>query len=173
LWTVLTYVFVTIIAAVPLAAVCLLTAEGFRNGDRTGDALVTARLMAGAHTAGGHTGDARPLIAGRVRNPSGTPVIAALDARPASLPPLLAGPLTVTVPRWTGRRKFRPGRYTCVGVVPAAGSAEFAVPVPLPARRYLLTVAVGQEGGRLRVYRLRLAGPGTALGRSEIRATVS
>jgi len=60
------------------------------------------------------------------------------------------------VPRRTLRRKFRPARYATVGVVPAGGAAEFAAPVPARARRCLLTAAVGQEGGRLRVRRLRL-----------------
>ena len=31
------------------------------------------------------------------------------------------------------------------------------IPVLVPARRYLLTAVTGQAGGRLRVYRLRLA----------------
>jgi hypothetical protein len=60
------------------------------------------------------------------------------------------------VPRRTLRRKFRPAKYATVGVAPAGGAAVFAVPVPARARRYLLTAAVGQEGGRLRVHRLRL-----------------
>jgi hypothetical protein len=41
-------------------------------------------------------------------------------------------------------------------VAPAGGAAELAVPVTVRARRYVLTAAVGQEGGRLRVHRLRL-----------------
>ncbi len=62
---------------------------------------------------------------------------------------------------WTSRGKFRPGRYATVGVAPAGGAAELAVPVPSRARRYVLTAAVGQEGGRLRVHRLRLGLPVT------------
>jgi hypothetical protein len=56
----------------------------------------------------------------------------------------------------TGRGKFRPGRFETVGVAPAGGAAELAVPVTVRARRYVLTAAVGQEGSRLRVHRLRL-----------------
>ncbi|HVT69036.1 MAG TPA: hypothetical protein VHF26_14895, partial [Trebonia sp.] len=66
----------------------------------------------------------------------------------------------------------RPGGYACVGVVPAGGSAEFAVPLPVRARRCLLTVAVGQEGGRLRVHRLRLDAAAARLGRDEVRTPV-
>ena len=60
------------------------------------------------------------------------------------------------MPWVTGRAKFRPGRYETVGVAPAGGAAELAVPVTERARRYVLTVAVGQEAGRLRIHRLRL-----------------
>ena len=91
-----------------------------------------------------------------MRNPSGAPVFAALSARAALLPAWLAGAHDVSVPRRTLRRRYRPGNYATVGIAPAGGAAEFAVPVPALARRYLLTAVVGQEGGRLRVHRLRL-----------------
>ena len=128
---------------------CLAT--GIRNGDYPGDARVTALLATGTRPD-----EPRPLIVVTVRNPSGTPVIAALTARRALLPALFTEPRGVSVPRWTGRGKFRAGRYETVGVAPAGGAAELAVPVAVRARRYVLTAAVGQEGGRLRVHRLRL-----------------
>ena len=34
--------------------------------------------------------------------------------------------------------------------------AELSAPVPAAVRRYLITVLVGQAGGRLRVHRLRI-----------------
>ena len=77
------------------------------------------------------------------------------------------------MPRRTLRGKFRPGRYATVGVAPAGGAAELAVPVPARARRYVLTAAVGQEGGRLRVHRLRLGRPVTpAQGKLELFSSV-
>jgi hypothetical protein len=144
-------VFCIIAAAGVFAALYYLAAAGTRNGDRLADAQVTALFTIGTHPEG-----ARPLIVATVRNPSETPALAALSARRDLTPAFLAEPHEVSAPQRTLRRKFRPGRYECVGVVPAGGAAELAVPVPVPARRYALTVAVGQEGGRLRVHRLRL-----------------
>jgi hypothetical protein len=154
---VLTYVFGIIVAAGVLAALSYCLAAGARNGDRPGDALVTALL-----TPETQPDEARPLIVVTVRNPSGTPVFAALTARAALLPAGLAGSHDVSVPWRTLRGKFRPGQYATIGVAPAGGAAEFAVPVPARARRYVLTAAVGQEGGRLRVHRLRLGPAGYA-----------
>jgi hypothetical protein len=161
---VLTYVFGIIVAAGVLAALSYCLAAGARNGDRPGDALVTALL-----TQGAQPDEARPLIVVTVRNPSGTPVFAGLTARAAVLPAGLAGSHDVSVPWRTLRGKFRPGQYAVIGVAPAGGAAEFAVPVPARSRRYVLTVAVGQEAGRLRVHRLRLgAGGHAATGRREL-----
>jgi hypothetical protein len=161
---VLTYVFGIITAAGVFAALSWCLAAGLRNGDRPGDALVTALLVTGTQP-----GEARPLIIVTVRNPSGAPVVAGLSARAALLPAGLATSHDVSVPRRTSRGKFRPGRYATVGVAPAEGAAELAVPVPSRARRYVLTAAVGQEGGRLRVHRLRLGPAGhAAQGKLEI-----
>ena len=41
-------------------------------------------------------------------------------------------------------------------MVPGGQYAELSAPVPAAARRYLVTVLVGQAGGRLRVHRLRM-----------------
>jgi hypothetical protein len=160
---VLTPVFLIVAAVGALAALYYLAAAGLRHGDRPGDALVTAVL-----TAQARPDETCPLLVVTVRNPSGTPVLAALRVRRALVPALLAEPHGVTVPLWTLRRKFRPAAYGCVGVVAAGGTAELAVPVPARARRYALTAAVGQEGSRLRVHRLRL-GPASyaADGRDE------
>ena len=156
----LTYVFwitaVFGIGGVLLAAPCYCLATGLRNGDRPGDAHVAAALVTGTRSAAVSCDGASPVIVVTVGNPSGTPVLAALNARRALVPALLTEPHDVGVPRWTGRRKFRPGRYETIGVAPPGGTAELAVPVAVRARRYVLTVAVGQEGGRLRVHRLRL-----------------
>ncbi len=152
----LIFVFAVIAAAGALAAVYRLAAAGFRNGDRPGDALVSAVLSTtGPATTGPATTGAAAGTA-VVRNPSGTPVLVGLTAGPARWPARLASPHAVSVPRWTLRGKFDPARYECVAVVPAGGAAEFAVP-PCAA---VLVVAVGQEGGRLRVHRLRLPPPG-------------
>lgn len=145
-----------IIATVVIAALYYCLAAGLRNGDRPGDAKVTAVLVAGSQPD-----EARPLIVATVRNPSGSPVLVALRARRAVLPGLLTEPYGVSVPRLTSRGKFRPGTYETVGVAPAGGAAELAVPittgpVTARARRYVLTAAIGQDGARLRVHRLRL-----------------
>lgn len=147
----LTYVFWIILTACVCAALYYCAAAGARNGDRPGDAKITALL-----TTGTQPDEARPVITVTVRNPSGTPVLVALNARRAWLPAPLTEPRGVSVPRLTGRKKFRPGEYETIGVTPAGGAAELAVPVTVRARRYVLTAAVGQEGGRLRVHRLRL-----------------
>lgn len=136
-----------------LAAFGWLMAAGLRNGDRPSDARVTAALGNAAQPD-----EPRPVVVATVRNPSGTPVLAGLSVRRARLPGWLAGGLDVTVPRRTARGRFRPGGYPTIGIVPALGTARFTVPVPASARRYLLTAVVGQAGGRLRVYRLRVAG---------------
>ena len=133
------------------AALYYCLAAGLRNGDRPGDAEITALLSTGTQPD-----EARPVIVVHVRNPSGTPVLVALSARRALLPAPLTEPRGVSVPWLTGRGKFRPGKYETIGVAPADGAAELAVPVAVRARRYVLTAAVGQEGGRLRVHRLRL-----------------
>jgi hypothetical protein len=140
-------------AAGMLAALYYLAVLGFRNGDRPGDALVTTVPLADPVPL---AGTAPAAVAVLVRNPTGTPVLVGLTARAAFLPAWLAMPHDVSVPRWTLRGKFDPERYECVGVVPAGGATEFAVPALARARRTVLTVAVGQEGGRLRVHRLRL-----------------
>ena len=159
----LTHVFWIIAGACVFAALYYCAVAGVRNGDRPGDAKITALL-----TTGTQPDEARPVIVVHVRNPSGTPVLVALSARRSLLPAPLTEPRGVSVPRLTGRGKFRPGRYETVGVAPAGGAAELAVPVTVRARRYVLTAAVGQEGGRLRVHRLRL-GPVSypAAGRDE------
>ena len=159
----LTPVFLIVATVGALAALYYLAAAGLRHGDRPGDALVTAVL-----TASARPDETRPLVIVTVRNPSGTPVLAALRVRRALVPALLTEPHDVTAPLWTLRRKFRPAAYGCVGVAAAGGAAELAVPVPARARRYALAVAVGQEGSRLRVHRLRL-GPASyaADGRDE------
>ena len=41
-------------------------------------------------------------------------------------------------------------------MVPGGQYAELSAPVPAAARRYLVTVLVGQAEGRLRVHRLRI-----------------
>ena len=159
----LTHVFWIIAAACVFAALYYCLAAGLRNGDRPGDAEITALLSSGTQPD-----EARPVIVVHVRNPSGTPVLVALSARRALLPDPLTEPRGVSVPWLTRRGKFRPGKYETIGVAPADGAAELSVPVTVRARRYVLTAAVGQEGGRLRVHRLRL-GPVShpAAGRDE------
>jgi hypothetical protein len=167
-------VFTIIAAAGVLAAVYSLAAAGFRNDDRPGDALVGAMPATTGPATTGPATTGPAAAAAVVRNPSGTPVLVGLTARPAGWPVWLAAPHDVTVPRWTLRGKFDPARYECVAVVPAGGAAEFAVPAsPVSAARApgaaVLTVAVGQEGGRLRVHRLRLGPVGY---RAEGRQTI-
>ena len=150
-----------------LALLCWCAARGFRDGDRPADAKVSAELH-----ASGQPDEPRPVIVATVVNPSGTAMLAALSARPGRLDRLpgwlpvrlgvslaaAAHPLTVTVPRRTARAKFRPGGYATVGVVPARGAVRFPVPVGRAARRYVLTAAIGQSAGRLRLHRLHVAG---------------
>lgn len=150
---------------VVLALLGWCAAQGLRDGDRPADAAVSAALR-----DAGQPDEHRPVIVATVANPSGSPVLAGLSARPGRLSRLpawlgrlerlaeAACPLTVTVPRRTARAKFRPDGYATVGIVPASATVRFLVPVDGAAARYQLTVAVGQAAGRLRVYRLHVPG---------------
>jgi hypothetical protein len=135
-----------------LALLCWYAAAGFRSGDRPDDARITAVLR-----DAGQPDEPRPVVVATVRNPSRTPVLAGLSVRRARVPEWLGGGLNVTVPRRTGRRAYRPSAYPTVGIVPGDATVRFTVPVPAAARRYRLTAAVGQAGGRLRVYRVHVA----------------
>jgi hypothetical protein len=118
---------------------------GLRSGDRPGDATVTAGIR-----RSGQPDEPRPVIIVTVRNPALVPVLVGFSvARDRAL-----APMSVRVPRRTTRRRFRAAAQDVVGVVPAAGIAELPVPVPVRARRYLLTAVIGQSGGRLRVFRV-------------------
>jgi hypothetical protein len=163
--TVVIYFLVIFLGACAVALLGWCGIVGARNGDHPGDARVSA--LVGAGTEGGN-----PLIFATVRNPSGTPALTALRVRRGLVPGALAGKFSVRVPRWTKGRRFRPGAYETIGVVPAGGATEFPVPLTARSHRYVLTVAVGQEGGRLRVYRLRLAGTDTYLSSGEVRAPI-
>ena len=146
---------------VVLALLFWVAAKGVRDGDGPADAMVSAVLR-----DAGQPDERRPVIVATVANPSGRPVVAGLSARPGSLPAWLAGaghPLTVTVPRRTARGKFRPGGYATVGVVPASATVRFLVPVDRAAGRYVLTAAVGQGPGRLRLHRLHIPGARVAV----------
>jgi len=161
--TVVIYFLVIFLGACAIGLLGWCAVVALRNGDHPGDARVSALVGAGAD--GGN-----PVIFATVRNPSRTPALTALRVRRGFVPGPIAGQFSVRVPRWTKGRRFRPGAYETVGVVPASGATEFAVPVAQRSHRYVLTVAVGQQGGRLRVYRLRLAGADIYLGSGEVRA---
>jgi hypothetical protein len=151
------FVVILAIAFATFAALSWCAAMGLRDGDRPADAKVTAVLR-----ASGQPDEPRPVVIALVRNRSDKPVLAGLSARSAVLPAWLRGGHTITVPIRTARRAFRPTGYATVGVVPAHANARFHVPTGVCARRYLLTAAIGQAGGRLRVHRLHVAGPRSA-----------
>jgi hypothetical protein len=163
------YALTIIIAVAALAGGHWWVMSGFWNGDRVGDARVTALLRtAGLPGDAAPSGQGRPEVVACVRNPSDTPLLVALRVRRTLLPSLLADPHTVTVPRWTARRRFQAGEYGTVGVVPDGGTARLVMRVPVSARHCLVTVIVGQAGGRLRVHRLRVGAAGSAAeGRDE------
>ena len=139
------------VGAVVFAAACWCAREGFRNGDRPDDAPVRAALR-----SSGQPGEDRPVAIVAVRNPGGTPVLAAVAVRRALLPGWLTGAVGSAVPRRTARRAYRPDGFPTVAVVPGGQCAELSAPVPAAMRRYLVMVLVGQAGGRLRVHRLRI-----------------
>ena len=149
--TMLSLLIALVVGAVAFAALGWCAREGFRNGDRPDDAPVRAALR-----SSGQPGEERPVAVVGVRNPGGTPVLAAVSVRRALLPDCLAGAVTIAVPRRTARRAYRPGGFPAVGVVAAGQCAELSAPVPVAMRRYLVMVLVGQAGGRLRVHRLRI-----------------
>jgi hypothetical protein len=164
--TVVIYFLVISLEICPLALLGWCGMSGMRNGDRPGDTQVSALVATDA-------GGGNPMIIARVHNPSRAPALTALRVRRGFVPGELIGKFTVRVPRWTKGRRFRPGAYETVGVVPAGAATDFPVPAPERAHRYVLTVAVGQQDGRLRVYRLRLAGADIYLGSGEVRAPLA
>jgi hypothetical protein len=125
--------------------------EGVRHGDWPGDTRVRAELR-----PSGQPGEDRPVAVVTAANRGAAPVLVAVAVRPALVPGWLAGPVNISVPRRTARRAFRPDGYPTVGVLLGGQSVELTAPVPRRARRYLLTVLVGQGEGRLRVHRLRM-----------------
>jgi hypothetical protein len=135
------------------AALLQFLGEGFRHGDRPDDMRVRAVLR-----PSGQPGEERPVAVVTVRNLGAAPVLVAVTVRRALLPGWLAEPVNVSVPRRTARRAFRPDGYSTVGVVAGDECADLTAPVRTCARRYLLTILVGQAGGRLRVHRLRMDG---------------
>jgi hypothetical protein len=139
------------VGAVAFAVLFWFGREGFRNGDRPDDAPVRAALR-----SSGQPGEERPVAVVAVRNPGGSPVLAAVAVRRALLPGRLAGTASSAVARRTARRAYRPGGFPTVAVVASGQCAELSAPVPASARHYLVTVLVGQAGGRLRVHRLRI-----------------
>jgi hypothetical protein len=143
--------FALAVGGVSFAGMCWLALEGFRNGDRPGDAPVRAGLR-----SSGQDGEVRPVAVVAVRNPGRAPMLVAVAVRPARLPGWLAGPVSIAVPRRTTRPGYRPGGFPTVAVVDGRQRAELQAPVPAAARRYLVTVLVGQAGARLRVHRLRI-----------------
>jgi hypothetical protein len=149
--TMLSLLIVLAVAAVAFAGLFWYAREGFRNGDRPDDAQVRAALR-----SSGQPGEKRPVAVVALGNPDGTPVLAAVAVRRALLPVWLAGAVGSAVPRRTARRAYRPDGFPTVAVVPGGQYAELSAPVPAAARRYLVTVLVGQAGGRLRVHRLRI-----------------
>jgi hypothetical protein len=135
--------------ALTLAAGAWLATTGFRNGDRPLDAVVTAQLR-----EAGQPDETRPVVIAEVRNPSASALMVGLTARRSRMTRAWPGGSSVGVPRRSTRRALRAGQHETVGIVPARGSARFDVPVTAAGKRYLLTAAVGQQGGRLRVHRL-------------------
>jgi hypothetical protein len=134
-------VVIVAIAFATFAALGWRAAAGLRDGDRPGDAKVSALLR-----ESGQPDEPRPVVIATVRNPSDKPVLAGLSARRTVVPGLLRCGPSVTVPTGTARRSLRP-------TVAIRGQL---------ARRYLLTAAIGQTGGRLRLHRLHVAGPHSA-----------
>ena len=157
------------VGAVAFAGLRWCALAGFRNGDRPGDAAVRAALR-----SSGQPGEERPVAVVAVRNPGGTPVLAAVGVRRALLPGWLAGAAGCAVPRRTARRAYRPGGFPTVAVVAVGQCAVLSAPVPASARRYLVIVLVGQGGGRLRVHRRRIeAAAVDEIGRASCRERVS
>ena len=85
------------------------------------------------------------------------------------------GACAIILLSWCGVVALRNGGHpgdARVNALVGGGKTEFPVPVPERAQRYVLTVAVGQQGGR-RVCRLRLAGTDIYLGSGEVRARLA
>jgi hypothetical protein len=79
------YVLAIIIGLLVFTWLFWLGLEGFRNGDRDGDALVRAVIR-----PAGQPGEQRQVVVATVCNPSRSPVLAGLAVRRGWLPAWLA-----------------------------------------------------------------------------------
>ena len=153
------------VSALVLGGLAWLATAGFRQGDRPLDAIVSAELR-----DAGQPDEPRPVVVAEVRNPSASPVMVGLSARPVRIPGWLGASALdfvaemvpssggISVPRRTARPALRAGQYETVGVVPERGTVRLTVPVPTAGSRYWLTAVIGQSGGRLRVHHIRVDG---------------
>ena len=87
------------VGAVAFAVLFWFGREGFRNGDGPDDAPVRAALR-----SSGQPGEERPVAVVAVRNPGGSPVLAAVAVRRALLSGRLAGTASSAVARRTQER---------------------------------------------------------------------
>lgn len=131
-----------LIALAVFSMFAMLALTGFRNGDRPGDATVTAALSDPTQPD-----EPRPVVVATVRNPSDVPVMAGFRLRPS----LFEGSMTARVPWRTLGRRYLPRRQGTVGIVPPGGSASFRVLARAKGHRYRLVAVIGQSGRRLRV----------------------
>ena len=88
-----TLLLIPAIGALVLAGLAWLILAGFRNGDRPLDATVSAQLR-----DAGQPDEPRPVVVAEVRNPSATPVMVGLAARPAGLTRAILGGGSISVP---------------------------------------------------------------------------
>jgi hypothetical protein len=128
-----------------LAAIAVI---GFHDGDRPGDAIVTAAL-----TSARQPDETRPVIVAAVRNTSAVPVLVGLRVRRT----LTTGTISSHVPWRTSRRRYRADDQDTVGVVPPGAPGIFRVPVRARGRCYRLVAVIGQDGRRLRVLTVPVA----------------
>jgi hypothetical protein len=127
----------------------VLVREGFRQGDRPGDARVWARALA----ASGPGAPGR-WVEVTIDNPSASTALVALSVERAR-----RAWLGATAQRHTARRRARLSLgERSVGAVPARASGEFCLWAEGDPRRLRLVVAVGTSG-RLRLHRLPLPPP--------------
>jgi hypothetical protein len=145
-------------AASAIAAVAVLAFAGFRAGDHPADATVTAVLRTVPYPDG-----SQRMVSATVRNPGSVPVLVGLSVYRSRVPAWLGGGMSVTVPHWTGRRRYLPGAHATVGVVGPGDGACWSVPAPASGRHCHMVAVIGQSGGRLRVITLPVApGPPSA-----------
>lgn len=142
----MTWLLVTVALTVAaLSGAALLTALGFRLGDRRGDAAAEVHAVGSRQAEG-----CLPVAVVSVANPGTVPVIVSVTSRPLSrLAAATAQPVALRAP--LRPRRPRPVEGALLGAVDAASTRTWQVPAAAGPGGAALTVRLDQGRGRTRL----------------------